>query len=90
MAAMVTGSYRRDAAFNSLRLWQDTNHNGISEPGELHTLQTLGLKTLDLDYRRSRRTDEYGNEFRYRAKVKDVRDAQIGRWAWDVFLISAQ
>jgi len=27
------------------------------------------------------------NWFRYRAKVKDNRDAQLGRWAWDVFLL---
>jgi hypothetical protein len=79
-----------DSIFNGLRLWQDTNHNGVSEAGELHTLKLLGLKSIDLDYKTSRRVDEHGNQFRYRTRVKDDRDAQLGRWACDVFLVPGQ
>ncbi|HYK20816.1 MAG TPA: hypothetical protein VEV42_08785, partial [Pyrinomonadaceae bacterium] len=72
----------RDSIFNSLRLWQDTNHNGVSEAEELHTLDSLEVTALELDFRESRRVDRYGNEFKYWAKV----DGNVGRLAWDVFL----
>lgn len=80
----------RDAVFGSLLLWQDKNHNGVSETSELFSLKHFGLTAIECDYKESKRRDEYGNAFRYRAKVRDTRNAQIGRWAWDVFLVPGE
>ena len=80
---------KSDGVYSELRLWQDKNHNAVSESDELHPLEQLGLSSLDLKYERTKKVDEYGNQFRYRGKVRDARDTHLGRWAWDVFLISA-
>jgi len=79
---------KKDAVFALLLLWIDENHDGISQANEIHGLPELGVFSLSLKYRESRRTDQFGNQFRYKAAVNPDRkdgESQDGRWAYDVF-----
>ena len=82
---------QRDAVFSRLRLWIDENHDGVSQPNELYTLPQKGVFSLSLTYRETPRTDQYGNQFRYRAAVNPLPqdgESKDGRWAYDVFLVT--
>ncbi len=71
--------------FHKLRIWIDANHDGISQPAELHTLWELGIRRIDLKYRQSDYVDKFGNQFRYRGRIWDA--AGIGHEVcYDVFL----
>ncbi|HXA86142.1 MAG TPA: hypothetical protein VNZ47_13760 [Candidatus Dormibacteraeota bacterium] len=80
----------RDAVFSSLRLWVDANHDGISQPTELHMLPELGVFSISLDYSLSRRTDEFGNVFRLKARVNQGQNAgsDVGPKIYDVFFVN--
>lgn len=80
----------KDRIFRNLRLWQDANHNGVSELTELHSLPELGVQAISVDYKESQRTDRWGNSFRYRAKVYGATRKDLGRWAYDVVLFTSK
>src|SRR6266702_1195386 len=77
-----------DAIFASLRLWIDANHDGISQPEELHALPALGVSSISLNYKWDRRTDQYGNVLRYHAQVNPGDPTNTGRMAYDVFFVT--
>lgn len=60
-----------DSVFDSLRLWIDRNHNGVSDSGELIPLRLAGVFGIDLGYEERRFVDANGNEFRYQSRVWD-------------------
>ena len=78
---------QRDAVFARLQLWTDDNHDGVSEPSELHSLQEFGIVAIDLQYRLSNWHDAYGNLFRFKGKV--LRDQKWeDRTIYDVLLLT--
>jgi hypothetical protein len=52
----------KDAVFGKLQVWADTNMDGVSQAGELHSLQQVGVESLSLDALSSTQT-ENGNLF---------------------------
>lgn len=74
-----------DKVYDRLLIWIDANHNGISEPSELHSLRDMGIDKISLKPRFSNRVDEYGNRFRYVAEIWDKAGNKHER-CYDMFL----
>ena len=72
-----------DAIYSLLRLWRDSNHNGISEANELSTLPASGVSSISLDFKSSLRVDRNGNIFRYRSRVNERMHSSVAFWAYD-------
>ena len=75
-----------DSIYEKLRVWQDDNHDGISQPEELHTLRSLGIAAISLHYSTSRRVDANGNIFRFRSAIRDATGGEATKVIYDVFL----
>jgi hypothetical protein len=78
-----------DRAYRALRLWIDTDHNGISDSWELHPLQELGIEGIYLSPRPSSKRDQHGNEMRYVAPflLRTADGKLVERRAVDVFCV---
>lgn len=76
----------RDAVWPKLLVWIDANHDGVSQPEELHHLDDLGIHSIGLMYTESRRVDAYGNEFRYKGFLNLDGGDEIRHVIYDVML----
>ncbi len=74
-----------DSVYSRLRVWIDANHNGYSEPNELHTLQSLGIAKIGIEYHETPFVDQYGNRFRYKGSIWDSNGKERDA-CYDVFL----
>jgi hypothetical protein len=54
-----------DSVYPRLLLWEDSNHNGVSESSEV-TSASQRVAKIGLEYREVSRTDEDGNSLRYK------------------------
>ena len=76
-----------DPIYSRLVFWLDKNRNGRSDPGELVSLSSQGVLGIDLNYKESKRTDEIGNQFRYRARLILSATSQAEPWSYDVISV---
>jgi len=77
---------KRDAVWPKLLVWIDTNHDGISQPEELHHLDDIGIHSIALKYTETPFTDVYRNQFRYKGSLNPDKGDNVDRVIYDVFL----
>jgi hypothetical protein len=79
-----------DLVHNHLQIWIDSNHDGVSQQGELQSLGNVGILAISVVASQDARRDPVGNVYRYRAPVLLVNEngATVHRFAYDVYLTS--
>jgi hypothetical protein len=78
-----------DAVWNRLQVWTDTNHDAVSQPTELRSLAAAGVHRVETRYGELRRTDRYGNVFRFKARalIEDRHGRPHWSTTYDVFFV---
>lgn len=68
---------RNDTAFNELRVWQDSNSDGVSQQEELLTLEEAGVVSIDTGYESVNIDDGDGNIIR-QTSTAEMSDGTTG------------
>jgi len=80
----------RDAVYKDLLVWIDDNRDGISQPNELHHLDELGIRSLSLAFKASRKEDKWGNTFRLTAPMTMNDGKPYDNRTYDVWLVQGK
>jgi hypothetical protein len=75
-----------DSVWPRLRLWIDSNHDGVCQPAEVFTLDGKHVTAIGLGYHWTGRHDQAGNQFRYEASAR-VSDHSVP--LYDVYFATA-
>jgi len=76
-----------DPIWSDLLLWTDRNHDGVSQESELAPLSTSELRSLGCERHFTGRRDEYGNVFRWEARL--TQDSRESRPYYDIYFRAA-
>jgi hypothetical protein len=79
-----------DGIWQSLVLWNDVNHDGVSQANELLYISKSPLIAISLDYHWTGRRDQHGNTYRYESLLSIKRGAAtVHQPVYDVFFAVA-
>jgi hypothetical protein len=71
-----------DPIFHQLLLWTDSNHDGLSQPGEIVPFSSL-YSEIDTGYFGHRRRDGHGNVFRFGGTAVEKYEEPVERLSLD-------
>lgn len=84
---------QKDKVFASMKVWFDLNTDGISQPGEVVSLDSLGITKLTFNYTEVEKEKQFnnGNRVRYQAKFYGPKQCGAdGCNSYDIFFMSGQ
>jgi hypothetical protein len=75
-----------DAIYSFLNVWTDTNHDGVFDAGENHSLAARGIAVISLDYGESDLVDGCMNRHRFKSRfiIRDQKRS-VSRESHDIY-----